>query len=180
MTGTAQATILYRVTLDGRPLSVAGELAILPIKQAIFLLEGTTNPNPALYEVEGTFLEGATIEGIDTLFFTESCGYGFINVLPRGKLFTPPTSNITVTSSDNWENIDIPSFVSFSILTGAKGQTVTVVTKLADGEGVVRFRNTTTGETITREILAGTGEWILTGGTWHDYGFWDDTAIWNY
>ena len=180
MAGTAQATVLYKLTLDGRPLSVAGELAILPIKQAIFALEGTANPNPALYEIEGTFLAGATVEGIDTLFFAESCGYGFINVFPRGKLFTPPTSDIRITSSHTWEIIDIPSFVSFSILAGSKGENVTLVTKLADGEGAVKFRNTGTGEILVREILAGTGEWILTGGTWHDYGFWENTATWNF
>lgn len=79
LTGNKQISIYYRVSqasgepldINDTPVSVSGK------KQAIFLLEGTNNPNPELFEVKGYFAARAIVSGEPSYFpAPEACPEG--------------------------------------------------------------------------------------------------------
>lgn len=73
-TGNKQASIAFKVSegkgdpldVNGTPVSVSGK------RQAIFLLEGFTNPDPGKYEVEGYFKPGEPLDGVPTMIYSPS------------------------------------------------------------------------------------------------------------
>jgi len=78
-TGYKQASIVYVVDRrTGQPLDINGNrTAESGRKQAIFVLEGFPNPNPTLYEIKGTFQEGAIVMGQPTsVKDTDECEQG--------------------------------------------------------------------------------------------------------
>lgn len=63
--GIKQATIAYKVDLQGEPLDLEGApIRISGKKQAIALKQGFYNPNPSLYEIEMYFND--EVEGEQT------------------------------------------------------------------------------------------------------------------
>lgn len=67
-TGIKQATVAYKVSrYSGEALDINGNPTRLSgLKQAIALLTGFPNPNPALYEVELYYTALNTVEGNPT------------------------------------------------------------------------------------------------------------------
>lgn len=183
-TGFQQAVIVYRVDLEGNPLDTDGRLiSETGNKQAIGLLDGYPNPNPALYEVQFYFTPEDSVDGVPTVIYTDNCATGYIFTTPPGTVAlttAQPSAPITVTSSGPW-TADSPAFVNLSRYTGPRGDTVVTLTKTAtEGQGNLTFTNTQTGQTATVYVLnTANSIWILASGVWNDAGVWDDTAIWN-
>jgi len=67
-TGYQQAIIAKKISIPGGyPLDINGELTSESGRlQAILLLEGHSNPDTTKYEIEGTFPQGATVDGKNT------------------------------------------------------------------------------------------------------------------
>lgn len=186
-TGYAQATIAYKVSrFNGAPLDVNGvPTSVSGRRQAIALLTGATNPDPAMYEVERYFGPRENITGNPTLTQSEDCApAGLFTVTPSTLLLGPdnPQDVITVTSPSDWYIQAVPPFVSFSTTSGGAGVTVITASATAtEGLGYVTFVNAATGETAQVYISNfAVRDWILDTGNWNMAGFWYDNEVWNF
>jgi len=78
-TGYKQAKIAYKTSpINGEPLDVNGEpTALSGNRQAIAVIEGLPNPDPALYEIELYFEAGAELGGVPSVRLDlEACPIG--------------------------------------------------------------------------------------------------------
>lgn len=186
-TGYRQAYIAYKVdAVTGEPLDVDGNLTAESGKlQAILLLVGYTNPDPALYEVQGYFSAKQELNGGPTYIFDpENCPIGRIFVSPNR--FILPLSgeqDFVLYSSENWELVAPAEYVEISQTSGGSGYSYLKITGLGEqGQEYVYFRNVSTGETARLYVVVtdNPDEWILTTGFWNNSAFWKNTGIWNY
>lgn len=187
-TGFKQATIAFKVTKPGGlPLDINGELcSVSGLKQAIYLITGAANPDPSLYDVEGYFTPDSVISGNSTINFDPtSCPVGLINITPTTLvlLTSGPLGTATLYSSHPWTFVSGPAIAALSQTTGVAGYTYLEFTPNAtEGQGDFIFRNNVTLQTATIYVVnaADPSLWVLTGGTWHDLGFWTAGGIWTY
>jgi len=187
-TGYKQATIAYLVTKQtGEPLDINGVLTSTSgLKQAIALLEGTANPNPALYEVMGYFTADGILAGEPTTQYApEDCPTGLITASPIRIVLHPdnPTAEIRIDSAGSWHYVGPDAFVSFDITSGDGGTFYITATRTGtEGQGFVVFQNNDSGEE-TRVYIINVNDitvWILDTGFWNDLGFWFAGGVWNY
>lgn len=186
-TGYKQATVAYKVrTADGAALDINGD----PIeqsgrKQAIALLSGTANPNAALYEVAYVFTAEETLEGQPTVEISDDCpaGYLFIYPAPTGDIaltLAAPTLTLLIESSGPWTSTG-PAAITVTPGTGPRGETSITLSRNGNGQGLITFTNTVTGQTATLYALSvDVATWILQTGLWNNSGVWAGEGIWNY
>lgn len=186
-TGYKQAVIAYKVSKPGgEPLDVNGQLtSVSGRKQAIALLTGRVNPNPALYEVEFYYDKDGTITGNPTITYdVVSCPVGYIRVNPSRLILEEPAVSATFTleSSSSWRLINGPTgFISIDYTSGCAGAYVIKATGVAIGQGYFTFRNDATLQTATVYIANVSGRpWVLETGSWNMLGFWYNDGVWNY
>lgn len=186
-TGLKQATIAYFVSKpDGLPLDINGVLTSKSgNRQAVALLEGTTNPNPALYEVAFYFAENSQVSGNPTGAYDPiSCPSGFIALSVNAialKVATPSVS-FALTSSDPWKVDDggPDTNATLNQSNGSAGVFELMVTRTAtEGQGTYYFRNLKTGETVALFVTnIENVVWVFASGTWNNNGYWLDAGIW--
>jgi hypothetical protein len=187
--GFKQATIAYKVSdPEGLPLDINGEFTSVSLrKQAIFLLEGYSNPAPTLYEVEGYFTAGGSIMGEPTeIYDPANCPNGIIWVSPINLVLTVggPSAIVSLFSDDNWTLISaMPAFATLVPAAGPAGFSEVVVSSTAtEGQGLLIFKNDISGNTASVYVVnvVDPSVWILDTGTWDNLGFWFNTGIWNF
>lgn len=187
-TGYKQALIAYKVDrLTGQPLDINGiPISESGLRQAIFLLQGTSNPAPSLYQVEGYFNVGEFIYGEPTQAYRpDDCPAGIIYVSPNRLLMKPTDGPVAVLlfSSDTWLLLSQPPIATVSPLGGAAGSfDVSIVPNGTEGQGWFIFQNTVSGAQAKVYVIitADTNSWILVTGFWDNLGFWFSDGIWNY
>lgn len=193
-TGYKQAIVAYKVrTTDGAPLDINGNpTSESGLKQAIALLIGTANPNPAIYEIQFYFSEDAVLTGNPSFEYDpEGCATGFIVATPSTLIFddTALTRDFTIFSSHDWVMGTIDAALigvfTFSVSSGVAGTSVVTATTTdaaANGQGYIEFNNTVTGQKakIYFVHVEDATIWILADGTWNALGFWNDAGIWNF
>lgn len=154
-TGYKQATIAYKVSKPGgEPLDINGELcAISGRKQAIALLQGYTNPNPAKYEVETYYNEKGLISGNATITRDMlSCPIGFISIDKQTIELGSPLEADTfiLESSGRWRMVSNPSvYAEIDYKEGPAGKHIIKVTGLAIGRSYITFINELTKQTAS-------------------------------
>lgn len=185
-TGTKQAIIAYKITPSGLPVDVDGRLTSVSGKrQAIALLTGYNNPNPALYEVEFYFTVGGEVTGVPT---TElDLGY-----CPVSK-FSIDTATLTlhpgnvddvvnIYASFGWQFVGPFPYATAAPTVGGNNNTAVTITRTTViGQGYMNFRDNTTGEiksiyVVNTDALG----WILETGVWNDLRFWESGGVWNF
>lgn len=185
-TNFKQSVVAYKVRAsDGVPVGLDG----LPTtdtgtKQAIAILAGYNNPNPALYDVELTFNAEDTIDGEPTTEVSDDCatGYIFINVAQILVTSAAPVIQFTVTCSHDWALFSAPAdFVTLDKTTGPRGSTVVTATAApAIGQGIYKFRNVVTLDVATLYVIHVLTEvWVLQTGAWDGNGFWFGDSLWT-
>ncbi len=187
-TGFLQATIAYKQSKpQGEPLDINGKpISETGLRQAIYLLNGTQNPDPTKYQVEGYFGTDGVITGNPTVIFSlENCPTGLIYVTPSRIVYAPNGSvqKITLYSSGGWELVSAPNIGTLSQEEGETGYSYLELTPNAnEGQGFFIFRNLETGNTAQIYVIsaADPSVWILTTGFWNNLGFWYNNGIWNY
>lgn len=186
-TGFIQATIAYKVARpSGEPLDINGKpISETGRRQAIYLLLGTDNPNPLLFEVEGYFPPNALIYGAPTAEFDPAkCPTGLIFVTPDRVLLEPNGApvNLTLFSSGAWELVSGQPFVSVAPVSGGTGYDTIILTPNAlEGQGAITFKNTVSGDEAQVYVISvvDPSVWILATGYWNNLGFWFDGELWN-
>lgn len=188
--GYLQAVVVYKVRAadnapldtDGNPITIDG----VPTgrKQAIAILAGAVNPNPALYDVQFTYSPDGAIDGVPTVEQSDNCPTGFIFAsFPRVILQTSdPEYTTVITSSGAWTLTQGLPYVTVTPAAGGRGTTAVKLTRTATlGQGVIIFTNTITGQTAQIKVInVDVKEWILEDGTWNNLGFWFNNSLWNY
>lgn len=185
--GNLQARVAYKVSPDGDPIDVNGKLTSVSGKrQAIAVMAGTSNPDPALYEIELTFIPGQFIEGTPTTYVNlEACPVSIFTIDKNYIVLHPGKLNevINLYSSYGWSYVGSVPFATVSPTTGTGGENTTAtVTRTATlGQGLITFKDNTTNETKTVYVVNTDAlGWILETGVWNDLRFWDATGVWNY
>lgn len=185
-TGYKQATIAFKVSKpEGLPLDIDGELtSVSGRRQAIALLTGTINPNPALYEVELYFIQGAPVQGAPTTAYdATTCPVGYIAVNPSFVTLLDDPVTFTLESSGAWilESFP-PGIATIDYTSGGAGIFTITLTKTATlGQGPYVFKALGTNQTA--EIWVANVDatpWLLDTGEWNMLGFWFDNGIWNF
>lgn len=186
--GIKQATIAYKVTrpggvpldIDGNPISVSGK------RQAIALLSGRENPDPAVYEVETYFTEGSAITGNPTQQYDPvTCPVGFLFLNPDMVVLTPdnPVQTVVLFSVNPWSVVSGPNIATLVPTTGATGSYAITVTRTETlGQGAFIFRDNVTLQTVSLYVVNTTDPttWILDDGIWNMMQFWFNDGIWNF
>lgn len=191
LSGLKQAVIAYKVRAsdkepldtDGNPIVVDG----VPTgrKQAIAILFGTANPDPALYDVQIIFTQGVDVQGVPSVEYSDDCPVAYIYTdVPAGSTViltdTNPQAVVVVTSSGPW-TVSGPAGVIVAPEEGPAGPTVVTLTRDVDGQGFVVFTETSTGATAKVYVLSiDTEVWVLATGFWNDFGVWQYLALWEY
>lgn len=188
-TGILQATIAYKRALDGTPLDVNGRpTSETGRPQAIAVLEGTTNPNPLLYEIEAYFIEGGFIYGAATAKVDyETCPVSNFTTDMDFIILTPesPTANINVFSTYGWalQNDEVLEWVGMIPISGGSGVTSVTLSAVDEqyNQGYLILKENVTGA-IKQVYVIHTDAlgWILETGFWNDLRFWEDNEFWNY
>lgn len=185
-TGLKQATIAYRVAApSGEPLDINGQLiSISGRKQAIALLTGTPNPNPALYEVQEYFNSGGLIGGEITVVGSPDCPPSFFSITPASILLSPTnlTAVLTVVCSGGWALLSaIGPSITLSKTSGTGNATITVTRTATAGEGDLIFKAVGIATTIKiHYVNAEADAWILETGLWRNYKLWKNDGLWIY
>jgi len=186
-TGLNQATVAYKVTPEGQPLDVDGNLTSASGKrQAIAVMEGTPNPNPAAYDVQYTFTRGGFIQGVPTsIIDLEKCPASVFRIDVTNIVLHPGNVDdvINIFSTFGWVYLSDANFVTVSPTSGAAGTTtpVTVSRTATLGQGVIEFKDIKTNEIKQVNVVNTDGlGWILETGIWNSLRFWDAAGIWNY
>lgn len=190
-TGINQAVVVYKVrTSDNAPLDTDGNpLVIVGVptgrKQAVAILAGTSNPNPAIYDVELTFPPNGVVFGVPTSEISDNCVTGYIFLSPAPGVSVTltaanPTANFDLISSAEW-TVSVPAGVAVTPIEGLRGTTAVVFSRSGNGQGLVSFTNIVTGQKATAYVISvNTLEWILETGTWNMAGIWTEGGLWNY
>lgn len=182
--GLQQATIMYRVSkIDGAPLDINGELtSISGLKQAIYLLVGYANPNPALFQVMGYYPAHGSIAGVPTYAYNmDACPvFPFWTDPTTVELVEVETDTITLYSALPWSLVSINTIATVTPTSGGTGFYSIVFTKTAtQGEETFIFRNSLGAQISVNVINVDNRLWILADGTWNSLGFWYNTETWN-
>lgn len=185
-TGFKQAIFATRQTLaGGYPLDQNDRLTIdSHQKQAILLLIGASNPDPARYEVVGEFEESDTVDGADTAILDLTmCPIGHITVTPAAIILTPSllSTTVVVDSTYGWILTNPPQFVTISQITGATGLTTIEITATStDGTEILEFQNIATNQIAELTVTnAADIHWVLRGNSWDNAGYWFNWGIWT-
>jgi hypothetical protein len=183
--GFKQAVIAYKVrAADGVPVGVDGfPISETGAKQAIALLNGATNPDASLYEVELTYNVDDAIDGVPTVETSEDCLSGYISLSTYSLVFLLGTAPqvIQVTSSGTWHATPTGSPVAtLSAYSGDRGVTNVTVTRSAStlGEMDITFINDDTLQTVVLHIVnVDTDVWVLQTGVFNGRGFWHGDGV---
>lgn len=194
-TGYKQAVIAYKVRnsdgaaldINGQPLLIGGAPNPLSTgKQAIFILSGTSNPNPALYDVAGSFTAEGSVTGNPTYQVSADCPAGHISLNQSTIILDPtaPAATLIVSSSDSWSIQASPpgAIISVSPPADGRGDTVVTLTRTAAlGQGYLTFINTlgNTASVYVVNVSTASRDWILATHAWNNLGFWQDAALWG-
>lgn len=177
---------MYKTTPEGLPVDVDGRLTSVSGKrQAIALLKGRANPNPALYEVEVYFNKGVSVGGVPSITYdVSSCPVSIFTIAPISVVLLPssPSAEVSIFSSFGWELVEGKDFADVQPTTGADGTYSVTLTRTSTlGAGYLEFRESVTGKIVKVHVTNSdaTG-WILTTGFWEDLRFWEANGIWNY
>lgn len=185
-TGYRQAIIAYKVSRPGgEPLDVNGELTrISKRKQAIALLKGYANPDPAKYEVEFYYNRRGIITGNPTAVYDiGACPAGYIRLTPsRIVLETSASASFVLESSGAWKLVSGPTdLIDIGLREGGPGRFEIPVRGSSQGDGYFVFRNEATGQTASLYVTyVSQRVWVLETGRWNMKGFWFDNGVWNY
>lgn len=177
-----QSTILYKVSTPGgvpldrndEPISQSG------LPQAIALLVGEDNPDPALYEVVGYFNQEGTFQGVKTYRIDDDCDGGFLKISPARVDVSGGPAYLTLESGSAWFSPS-PGLAEFAPEIGGPGRTM--VEALAGGtvgQGYVYFTNENGGTARVYVVNLPGAPWILEDGTWNNDGKWEADGVWNY
>lgn len=185
-TGFKQATIAYKVTPDGLPVDVYGQLTSESgNRQAIAVLNGYLNPNPAVYQVQFYFNENGTLEGTPSVIYDPAaCPVSVFTVSKTTIILYPeqPTDVFNIYSSYGWELVGSYAFVNFIPSTGPADTTEVTATRTSTlGQGYVTFQDNVSGQ-IVQVYVVNTDAlgWILNTGSWNNLRFWEAGGIWNF
>lgn len=177
-----QSIRLYKVSdpgglpLDrnGVPVNVSGE------RQAIALLEGTLNPNEALYDVVGYFSLASMFRGVNTFRLDPSCGGGILRVEPSRVDVSEGPKTVMLVSGSEWTSAP----TSFAVLTPSAGpeggHRIEVSPGDQFGQGWVTFTNSSGRKARVYVVNLPGALWILEDGTWNYDGKWTLDGLWNF
>jgi len=159
---------------NGVPVSVSGG------RQAIALLEGTPNPNEALYDVVGYFALASMFNGVKTFRLDPSCEVGILRVEPSRVDISGGPQTLNLVSGSAWSVAPV-TFAEFSPGSGDPGgHRIEVTPGAQTGQGWATFTNSE-GKTARVYVIYLPGAlWILEDGTWNNDGKWVPGGIWNY
>lgn len=182
-TGFKQAIIAFKIdAASRRPLDINGEFTeVSGLKQAIFLLVGTSNPDPLRLEVQGYFSRGSTLQGEATrLWAPLDCPLGRISVLPDRVVVPWGQNVIAEVTSDGAFTSSGPLTVSPP--SGSGRVLVEIINPSQNGTFDVVFTNSTSGATSQIRIIVtdDPDAWILETGFWEMSAFWQSDGLWNY
>lgn len=185
--GYLQAIIAFKVdAVTGEALDRNGDrTSETGLRQAIRLLQGSANPNPALYDVEAYFEMGGVIMGEATAVVdTTRCPTGVLIVSPsRVIMGTTESVNLDFKSTAAWTSIN-NSPAAMGATSGAGSEidgNLTLTGQGVAGQGPIEFSQPSTGERTAIYVIVTDDPdlWILDGGEWHDIGFWFDSELWQ-
>lgn len=182
--GIQQATVMYRVSkIDNAPLDINGNpISASGLKQAIYLLVGYANPNPALYQVIGYYPAHGTVGGVPTYSYnTDACPvFAFWADPTTVELVEVETDTITLYSVLPWVLVSTNTIATVSPTSGGAGFYTIRFTKTAtQGEETFIFQNSQNAQILVTVINVDSRLWILADGTWNSLGFWYNTETWN-
>jgi hypothetical protein len=187
-TGYKLANYAVKETRNGQALDVNGKLCSRSgRKQAIYLLERTSNPNSDKYEIEDEYSSDAKdIEGISIIARDiEQCAPYFADsiTIPLRQLIFDDESNVTVmlTSLHQWQLTASSNIAACLPVQGKAGRTALVFSK-TNSEGIAnyRFKNQVTQQTVTLNIINKENvEWVLKNGEWNENGVWLLSGVWG-
>lgn len=150
--GWAVANYVVKVNAAGQPLDTNNKLVQYSgFPQDAYKLQGVSDGN---YNILGTYtstdyIEGKAVRIYDTTLCNVSCS---INVSPGSISFNSnhTSTAISITSSDEWQLVGYPSYVSLSrTYGGVNNQTVWVYSEGRCGSETLTFKNKKGGCTAT-------------------------------
>lgn len=153
--GWAVANYVVKVNAAGQALDANNKLVQYSgLPQDAYKLQGVSDGG---YHIIGTYsstdyIEGKSVRMYDTSLCNVSCS---ISVSPSSLSFNSSTtsSTISITSSDEWELVSYPSYVSMSrTYGGVNDQTVWVYSEGYCGNETLTFKNKIGGCTATLGI----------------------------
>lgn len=153
--GWAVANYVVKVNAAGQALDTNNKLVQYSgLPQDAYKLEGADDGG---YNIIGTYtssdyIEGKSVKVFDTSLCNIECT---LSISPSQLNFTSAVSanTITITSNNDWELVDYPSYVTFSRTTGdSNSQTVYVYSNGNCGAETLTFRNKYGGCTATLGI----------------------------
>lgn len=159
-TGIKQAIIARRVTRPGgAALDTDGNLCSESRKkQAILLLEGQANPDPAQFEVFTYFRNGEKIYGFDSAVEDlVACpipvGYITLSESEIELTDSTPSATVTIDSSHPWLLTNVPADLTISPVSGNEGvHSITITSKKEGADVTLIFRNTGTDDTASLKV----------------------------
>ena len=184
--GQLQARIAYKVSPSGEPIDINGQLtSISGKKQAIAVMQGVPNPNPALYEIELTFIAGQFIAGTPTTYVNFSaCPVSIFTIDANTLVLHPGNIDevVNIYASFGWQFVGPFPYATANPSTGGNANTAVTIARTSTlGQGYMNFRDNTTGEVksiyvVNTDALG----WILETRIWNNLRFWSSTGVWNY
>jgi hypothetical protein len=186
--GYKLANYVLKETKESQALDINGNLCNQSgRKQAIYVLEGTLNPNPNIYEIKGEYTASTKSIGGVSIVVRDivQCAPYFANsiTVPLRQLILSDENNITVllSSLHRWQLMNPSNIVACSPEQGKAGKTALVFSK-TNSEGIANyyFRNLVTQQTVTLNVINKKDvEWVLKNGTWSETGVWLISGIWE-
>jgi hypothetical protein len=187
-TGYKLANYAVKETEDGQALDITGKLCSQSgCKQAVYLLEGTSNPDPDNYEIKDEYGSDAKdIEGISIIKrdFVQCAPYFADSItIPLRQLIFDDESNVTVilTSLHQWQLTASSNIASCLPVQGKAGR-ITLVFSKTNSEGIAnyRFKNQVTQQAVTLNVINKENvEWVLKNGEWNETGVWLLSGVWG-
>lgn len=186
-TGIKQAVIAYKVTPNGQPVDVDGQLTSVSGKrQAIALLQGQANPNPTLYDIELFYGTRGTVLGEPTTEVDlEYCPVSIFTIDSEYIVLHPGNVDdvVNIFASSGWTLQGSATFATVTPATGAAYVVTpaTIARTATLGQGFLDFRDNATG-VVKRVYVVNTDAlgWVLETGAWNDLRFWEAAGVWNY
>jgi len=188
-TGYEIASYVIKKTADGQAIDINGNLcSSLGLKQAIQVLDGTSNPDEWAYEIESTYSENHSY--IDDCFLLrynpEKCPSYKKNTIWLDEsqiIFDETTEKISVKlhSFDEWELTEMSDIVTCCPVEGEAGEyTLTFAKGQTRVPSSFTFQNTRTKDITCINIVNNPGtEWVLKDGKWLGKGYWLKNKKWE-
>lgn len=186
-TGIKQAAVVYKVRAsDKAPLDIND----VPIseslrRQAIAVVEGQSNPNPALYEVAFFFPEDTIISGEPTAQYSDDCEVAYITANPKSLTLSAETTSIQVAiqSTAPWVLVQpVSPHATVTPTSGGVGETTITVTRTgAFGSSTINLLSQDFSSPLVIPVvnLESTG-WILETGVWRNFKLWKNNGLWKF